>query len=452
MSSLLTEALSLCNLAAVGIFGIVLSAAFCEIEWTRCHKLLLVGCTILMLALQGVVSLRWGTGLARYLYPLITHLPLWLLLAAMTRRALWPLVSVLTAYLCCQLRRWAALLVIALFPAGGTTLQDATELIVTLPILLVLIRWIAPSVRALSRSPLLLQLQFGMIPLLSYLFDYFTRIYTDLLSSGNQAAVEFMPFVCSLAYLGFVLHTTQEQQLRSQLEQTQNSLNLQVAQAVREIEAMRESQRKASTYRHDLRHHLQYLSACIENGRTEAAQEYIHSVCAEIEASKVNVYCENEAANLILSSFAARAQHDGIDFRVHAAIPLILPLPDSDLCVLFSNALENALHAGSARSRPESPLLWRPPPTKRMAGCLCRSQTPALSRSSSTRRAFPPPASPATALACAASAPSWSNTAACTALPGSRISSCCVSPCKRSIQCILWAVHAKYPPAAHFVL
>ena len=34
--------------------------------------------TILMLALQGVVSLRWGTGLARYLYPLITHLPLWL--------------------------------------------------------------------------------------------------------------------------------------------------------------------------------------------------------------------------------------------------------------------------------------------------------------------------------------------------------------------------------------
>ena len=211
------------------------------------------------------------------------------------------------------------------------------------------------AVRALSRSPLLLQLQFGMIPLLSYLFDYFTRIYTDLLSSGNQAAVEFMPFVCSLAYLIFVLHTTQEQQLRSQLEQTRNSLNLQVAQAVREIEAMRESQRKASTYRHDLRHHLQYLSACIENGRTEAAQAYIHSVCAEIEASKVNVYCENEAANLILSSFAARAQHDGIDFRVHAAIPLILPLPDSDLCVLFSNALENALHAGQRQKQAGKP-------------------------------------------------------------------------------------------------
>ena len=162
MSSLLTEALSLCNLAAVGIFGIVLSAAFCEIEWTRRHKLLLVGCTILMLALQGVVSLRWGTGLARYLYPLITHLPLWLLLVAMTRRALWPLISVLTAYLCCQLRRWAALLVIALFPTSGTALQDATELVVTLPLLLALVHWIAPSVRALSHSSLKLQLQFSV--------------------------------------------------------------------------------------------------------------------------------------------------------------------------------------------------------------------------------------------------------------------------------------------------
>ena len=251
----------------------------------------------------------------------------------------------LTAYLCCQLRRWAALLVIALFPAGGTVLQDAMELLVTLPLLAALVRWCAPSVRSLSHSPLSLQLQFGIIPLLSYAFDYFTRIYTDLLSSGNQAAVEFMPFVCSLAYLFFVLQTNRQQMLRSQLEQTQNSLNLQVAQAVREIDALRESQRKASTYRHDLRHHLQYISSCIENGRTDTAQDYIRSVCREIEASKVTVYCENEAANLILSAFAARAAGCGVDFRVRSALPQTLPLPESDLCVLLSNALENALHA-----------------------------------------------------------------------------------------------------------
>lgn len=136
MSTPFADALSLCNLASVGIFGIVLSAAFCELEWTRQRKLLLAGCTVLMLALQGVVSLRWSTSFARYLYPVITHLPLVILLVAMTRKVLWSLIAVLTAYLCCQLRRWAALLVIALFPTGGTALQDATELVVTLPLLL----------------------------------------------------------------------------------------------------------------------------------------------------------------------------------------------------------------------------------------------------------------------------------------------------------------------------
>lgn len=44
----------------------------------------------------------------------------------------------------------------------GTVLQDATELVVTLPLLLALVHWIVPSVRALSHSSLKLQLQFGV--------------------------------------------------------------------------------------------------------------------------------------------------------------------------------------------------------------------------------------------------------------------------------------------------
>ena len=257
------------------------------------------------------------------------------------------------------------------------------ELIVTLPLLLLLLQT-APAVRSISCYSVTVQCQFGCTPALYYAFDYLTRVYTNLLADGDPAVVEFMPFVCSLAYLVFVLQTTQEQKLRSQLEQTQNSLNLQVAQAVREIDALRESQRKASTYRHDLRHHLQYISACIENGRAEAAQEYIHSVCTEIEASKVNVYCENSRPQTSFSRpLQPRAQNSGIDFRVHAAIPLVLPLPDSDLCVLLSNALENALHAGQRQREAGKPAVVRLPPTKRTADCFYRSQTPAASRCSS---------------------------------------------------------------------
>ena len=56
-------------------------------------------------------------------------------------------------------------------------------------------------------------------------------------------------------------------------------------------------------------------------------------------------FCENEAANLILSSFAGRAEKDGITLNVQGTLPAFILVSDSDLCVILSNALENAIHA-----------------------------------------------------------------------------------------------------------
>ena len=190
-----------------------------------------------------------------------------------------------------------------------------------------------------------------MIPALGYGFDYLTRVYTDLLSEGIPAAVEFMPFVCCIAYLVFVLRTSEEERKKNELEQMQSCLNLQISQAVREIEALRESQKDASTYRHDLRHHMQHLLSCIENGKIEQAEGYIHEVCAQIEAGRVKNYCENEMVNLIFSSFAGRAESAGATMNIKAVVPYILPVSETDLCVLLSNALENALHACTAQEQ-----------------------------------------------------------------------------------------------------
>ena len=223
-------------------------------------------------------------------------------------------------------------------------LQYSVELAATLPLLLLLFR-AAPSVQMVSQMSLISQIQFGVIPLLYYAFDFSTRVYTDLLSTGSPVVVEFMPFICSTAYLFFVSRLTREQRERARLEQVQSTLNLQVSQAVREIDSLRQSQQKTRAYRHDMRHHLQYLSACLENGQTVQAQEYIRSISDEIEAAKVTVYCENEAANLILSSFARRAETLEIPLHIRAVLPTQLPIGETELCVLLSNALENASHA-----------------------------------------------------------------------------------------------------------
>lgn len=338
------NAVYLLNHTFVGIFGMVLSAAFCDIAWTGRKRRVFWSSMALLLLLQGVVYYFANADFARSLYPVTTHVPLIIMLYFFSRKCLWSIISVFTAYLCCQIRRWIALIVIAVF-SGGVAMQRITELVVTLPLLLLLIRFVAPSVRSVSHYTISVQCQFGLIPLLYYGFDYLTVVYTNLLLEGELAAVEFMPFVCCVAYLIFVLRISEAERTRSQLEQAQDALNIQIAQAVREIETLRESQQNAKVHRHDLRHHLQYISACIESGKTQHAQTYIRQICSEIEADKVTVFCENEAANLIFSAYAKRAENQGIPVKINAVVSHVLPVSESDLCVLLSNALENALHA-----------------------------------------------------------------------------------------------------------
>ena len=344
-SAALWNGVTLLNDAAVSVYGMILSAAFCGITWTRGKKWAYgLSMAAILLAQAAVYGMTTDLQLLKLLYPLVTHMPLVLVLAILERKLLWPTISVLTAYLCCQLRRWLALLLTALM-SGGAEVQTAAELALTLPLLLGLLYFVAPAVRTIAGYKPAMQVRFGLIPAVGYLFDYLTRIYTDLLAQGTPAAVEFIPFVCCVAYLAFVLRSSAENETRLRLEQTQENLHLQVTQATREIASLRESERRASTYRHDLRHHMQYLAGCIENGRTEQAQAYIREVCAEIESQKVRVFCENETVNLILSAFAGRAEESGVPLRVRAEVPHFIPVAETDLCVLLSNALENALHA-----------------------------------------------------------------------------------------------------------
>lgn len=332
------------NLISVGIFGMVLSALFCDICWTRKNRLLFEAVMAVIFLLQGILYFRVDADLVERLYPLVTHLPLAVVLCLLGRKILWPVISVLTAYLCCQLRHWLALLLVVIC-SGGQMAEDLAELLLTVPMLILLLRFAARPVRFLSHYPRSVQVCFGLVPAVYYCFDYATRVYTNLVFEGGLFVAEFMPSVCSGAYLAFVYYISKEGRIRGQLEETCDSLDLQVTQAVREIDALREAQRRTRAYRHDMRHHMQYILSCMENGRSVQAQEYIRGICSQIDAAVVVPFCENESANLIFSSFAERAKKSGVAFEISANIPQVIAVSENDLCVLLSNALENAIYA-----------------------------------------------------------------------------------------------------------
>lgn len=331
------------NYVAVALFGSILSVFFCPVQRNRKTWFALGWANAAILFFHGIVFLIGHYDYFVKLYPFIMHLPLALVLCRLTGRKVWSFISVIAAYLCCQLRYFIALLITTMI-AGDEVTQAMVELVVTLPFLLFLIRFIAPSVRIIAKYPISTQLYFGIIPILYYLYDYITTVYTTALFRGMPIAVEFMSFVCAGAYLAFTILTSLGERKSMLAEQTKNSLTIQVAQSLREISALHNAQQESAAYRHDMRHHLQYISACINEERLAEAQSYIQSIDDEINTKKIQRFCENEELNLILSAFKNRMENENILMECNVFASQNLSINASDLCVLLSNILENALH------------------------------------------------------------------------------------------------------------
>lgn len=101
----------------------------------------------------------------------------------------------------------------------------------------------------------------------------------------------------------------------------------------------------------------------------------------------------------------------GVQFTVQAGISQALPVSESDLCVLLSNALENALHA-AVRCREAGQGAFIETTGHEKGKKLFLQITNSCLPDVQFREASRSPTAPATGLGCAASAPSQSGTAA----------------------------------------
>lgn len=337
------ELIFLLNYIVVNLFGSILSAAFSGIRKSDKQRkwiVLIVGIT---LTLQGIIYYLFGVQVVQFFYPLISHLPLFFVLWYVTKRGLCSLTAVLTGYLCCQLRRWVALF-IARFFENNDLMLHVIQIIITFPLLFLLLRFVVPGVREMICHPAKEMWTFAVIPIVYYLFDYTTAVYTKLLYNGSYVVAEFMPTVCCAVYLIFINRIMVQEKSCHMLEEERNALKMQTKQSMQEIEFLRYSQEQAAAHRHDLRHHLQYLYSCMEHGQTERGQEYIQRVCDEIESHTMTIYCENETANLILGAYVDRFKKAGIQTEIRFSIGKSPAISSVDLCVLLANALENALN------------------------------------------------------------------------------------------------------------
>lgn len=132
----------------------------------------------------------------------------------------------------------------------------------------------------------------------------------------------------------------------ARLQQENHFLSLQQARYENLCSAIEEARQA----RHDIRHHFLQLSSLAEKGDLEKIKEYLSNANSKIPDYNLH-FCENQAADSVISHYAALAKRENIPFQANAALPAHISIDQIDMCLVLSNLLENALEA-SLKAKP----------------------------------------------------------------------------------------------------
>ena len=87
-----------------------------------------------------------------------------------------------------------------------------------------------------------------------------------------------------------------------------------------------------------------------DEGDNEKIKEYLSNANSKIPDYNLH-FCENQAADSVISHYAALAKRENIPFQANAALPAHISIDQIDMCLVLSNLLENALEA-SLKAKP----------------------------------------------------------------------------------------------------
>ncbi len=118
---------------------------------------------------------------------------------------------------------------------------------------------------------------------------------------------------------------------------------------------------EARQARHDIRHHFVLLSTLAEQGDMEKIKKYLSAATDKISDYNLH-FCENQAVDSVFGHYSTIAKKENIPFHALVSLPADLSIDEINLCLVFSNLLENAIQA-SVKTAPAERLMWKFIPT-----------------------------------------------------------------------------------------
>lgn len=124
----------------------------------------------------------------------------------------------------------------------------------------------------------------------------------------------------------------------SLLEQEEHSLNQYVEEAKTRYD-------ETKSFRHDIRNHITVVKNLLQSGNVEEAVTYVEDMDDMAEKMSFPCSTNNPVVDILVGNKLGIAQSMGIDVDCSLLLPYPCDLKDIDICIVLSNALDNAIRA-----------------------------------------------------------------------------------------------------------
>jgi len=144
--------------------------------------------------------------------------------------------------------------------------------------------------------------------------------------------------LCTLYAYQHVCQSLQAQAALRSLTQAAQAQKAYIAEAQTRYE-------QTKSFRHDLKNHLSVLNGLLNGGKLEESKAYLQKM--ETASATLSFPCQtgNPVVDILLGEKLGRARAAKISVEISLRLPRPCGMDDFDLCVIFANALDNAISA-----------------------------------------------------------------------------------------------------------
>lgn len=146
-----------------------------------------------------------------------------------------------------------------------------------------------------------------------------------------------------ITVLVFALFSKLQNQLTISRDNREMKMQLELQR--QSAEKMENAYNHTRALRHDLKNHLRALGGMLQSGNTDDALAYIQTMQSDLEDATYFAVTGNTAVDAILNEKLLTAQRQETNLRFDAVTLKNTKAKPMDLCIILSNALDNALEA-----------------------------------------------------------------------------------------------------------